>query len=237
MNKQKKPSLYALMPFIMILISMAAVFAFYMNGQWNIKEYMQFHHQIQLFHHQHPFSTPLIFMGIYIVCTLLSIPGIFLLSLLAGYLFTQPYSTLYVLLASTAGSCLLFLLTRSALGCLFYQMPEHHIKSMKQGFQKHAANYLLCLRLIPLFPFWVVNIAGAFFNVRFSTFLWTTVIGMIPSVYFFTQSGEGLEMILQSRDPFTVTSLLNPQLVWGLMGLALLSIVPLFFKQTKNLSH
>jgi uncharacterized membrane protein YdjX (TVP38/TMEM64 family) len=235
MNKTKKPSIYSLIPLALVILSMAALLIFSFSEHWNIKDYIQLHQQIQLFHNQHPVSTPLIFMGIYILCTLLSIPGIFLLSLLAGYLFVQPYSTLYVLIASTAGSCLLFVMTRSALSYLLYKIPEKHLKRMESGFQKHAANYLLCLRLIPLFPFWVVNVAGAFFNVSFYTFFWTTVVGMIPSVYFFTQSGEGLEVLLQSQDPFNLVTFFNSQLGWGLAGLALLSVIPLFFKQSKQL--
>lgn len=233
MDKTKIPSAYSLIPLAILAISMIAVLAHSIYAEWNLQDYIRLHQQIQQFHEEHPLSTPLIFMGIYIVCTLLSIPGIFLLSLLAGYLFSQPFSTLYVLFASTVGSCLLFLMTRSALGYLFYKLPIRYIKKMEHGFHQRAANYLLCLRLVPLFPFWVVNIAGAFFNVSFFTFFWTTLLGMIPSVYFFTESGKGLETLLQAQGDFDLADLLYSQLGRGFIGLALLSIVPLLFKKSK----
>jgi len=90
------------------------------------------------------------------------------------------------------------------------------------------------LRLIPLFPFSIVNLAGAFFGVSFSAFVWTTFIGMIPSVLVYTEAGRGLTLLLNDSDPLHPFHLLNADLFFALAGLALLSLLPIVYKHKRN---
>jgi uncharacterized membrane protein YdjX (TVP38/TMEM64 family) len=183
------------------------------------------------FHQQHPLLTPILFMAAYIFYALLSLPGIFILSLMAGFLFEQPYSTIYVIVAATIGGSLLFLAARTAFGEILYRKAGESLTKMREGFLKNAMNYLLFLRLLPLFPFWLVNVAGAFFTVPFFTFVWTTFVGMIPSVFIYTQAGKGLSTLLSSGEAIHPTSLFNINLVVGLIGLAFLPLLPIFFRK------
>jgi len=73
---------------------------------------------------------------------------------------------------------------------------------MDHGFQNNAASYLLFLRFVPLFPFWLVNLAPAFFKVQLSTYIWTTFVGIIPGSFVYTQAGSGLGVIFDEGAAF-----------------------------------
>ena len=106
--------------------------------------------------------------------------------------------------------------------------------ALKEGFLENAASYLLFLRLFPLFPYWIVNLAGAFFNVRFRTFAWTTFIGMIPSVFIYAQAGQGFAVMLEQAEQPHAAALWNANMIIALIGLSALSLIPLLFSKTKN---
>lgn len=217
--------------FIFSLIMGAYLFAYFHPLSWdNVK---QLHLKLKNFNTLHPIATPLIFISVYILYALLSLPGIFILSLLAGFLFVQPLSTLYVTIAATIGASLLFVIARTAFGKIFYRQFSHSLNRLKDGFRENSVSYLLFLRLIPLFPFWIVNLAGAFFGVSFWAFAWTTFVGMIPSVFIYTQAGKSLTLLLESHDPLNPINLFNPHLMVTLIGLALLTLLPVFFRQSK----
>jgi len=218
-----------LMIFLIILVSYS-LFYFHPPSLIFLKT---LHDKVYFFSIEHPVLTPLFFMGFYIIYAALSLPGIFILSLLSGYLFHQPFSTLYPVCAATIGATILFLLTRTAFGRLFYRYAGETLISLEKGFQDNAASYLLFLRLIPLFPFWLVNIAGAFFRVSMRTFIWTTFVGMIPSTFAYAQAGKGLMDVF---NPAYQGSILNPHLILSLVALALLSLVPLMFKKLRSTS-
>ncbi len=228
-NLQLKPFL----PFIFILFLMAIAYAFAHFHPLTWENLRQLYSSLKNFDEHHPIITALLFIGVYIFYALLSLPGIFILSLIAGFLFIQPFSTLYVTTAATIGSSLLFLASRTAFGELFYRRSAPLLNRFEKGFRENAASYLLFLRLIPLFPFWIVNLAGAFFGVSFWVFAWTTFVGMIPSVFIYTQAGRGFSFLLEQPNPINPIHLFNLHLIIALIGLALLSLLPALFNSIK----
>lgn len=217
-------------PLIIIVILMAAA---YFSGAYkhlsfeNIKAHRE---TIKGFIATNPVWMPILFMLLYIVVVALSLPGGAVLSLLGGFFFGIPLSTLYVVVAATIGATLIFLAARTALGNFLKKKAGPFLSKMEQGFQKNAANYLLFLRFIPLFPFWLVNIAPAFFNVRTSTYIWTTCVGIIPGSYVFTQAGSGLGVIFDQGESFSIDNVFNIQIKIALIVLALFALIPIFVK-------
>lgn len=183
---------------------------------------------------QHPLFVPLLFILSYIIFTALSVPGGIFLSLLGGYLFPQPLSTIYVVFSATCGATLIFLTARTALGDSLRKKAGPFLRKMENGFQKNAASYLLFLRFVPLFPFWIVNLAPAFFGVSLRTFIWTTLVGITPGSVVFTLVGGGLEHIFASDQPFSIDAIFNIQLKTALFLLSLLALVPIIIKRIKN---
>ena len=179
----------------------------------------------------HPVLMPILFMLLYVIVVALSLPGGAVLTLLGGFFFGMPLSVLYVVVAATIGATLIFLAARTALGDFLKKKAGPFLSKMEKGFQKNAASYLLFLRLIPLFPFWLVNLAPAFFNVRTSTYIWTTCVGIIPGSYVFTQAGSGLGAIFDQGKSFSIDTVFNLQIKIALIVLALFALIPIFVKR------
>ncbi len=179
----------------------------------------------------HPILTPLLFMLLYIVVIALSLPGGAILTIVGGFFFEIPLSTLYVVVAATIGATIIFLAARTALGDFLRKRAGPFLGKMEKGFQNNAASYLLFLRLLPLFPFWLVNLAPAFFNVRLSTYIWTTFVGIIPGSYVFTQAGSGLGAIFEQGEAFSIDSIFNTQVKIALVVIALFAFIPIFVKR------
>lgn len=181
--------------------------------------------------HRHYALSVLAFLGVVIAVTALSIPVEGLLALAGGFLFRQPWGTVYTVIASTLGATVIFLVVRTALGAAWRLRATAPFGAMREGFRKNAANYLLFIRFIPFSPFWLVNLIAAFFYVPLLTFVWTTFVGVIPSVFVHVQAGAGLEAVLSSGKEFSLSNVFNWQVRIALIGLALLAVLPVGVKK------
>lgn len=181
--------------------------------------------QILQFTQTHPFLSPIIFIAFYSLITALSIPGAIFVTIIGGYIFPLPYSTLYVLVGATIGASIVFLAAKTALSAFLLRKAQPKaIEKIQKGFEKHASYYLLFLRLVPIFPFWLINILPAFLKVRFSTFLWTTVIGIIPGAYILSSAGRELGKIISTQQEFSIQSFfsLKMKILLALVGILML---------------
>ena len=176
---------------------------------------------------------PTLFILIYIVSTALSIPGAVFLTIIAGFLFGKYLATIYVAIGATIGASILFIAATTAIKDFFIKKAGTLLNKISIGFQKNAKCYLLFLRLIPLFPFWLVNIVPALFKIRFSTFLWTTFFGILPGTFVFAQAGTALESIIK-QDQFELKSIFTFEVTLALVLLAIFMLLPIIFKKLKN---
>jgi uncharacterized membrane protein YdjX (TVP38/TMEM64 family) len=104
---------------------------------------------------------------------------------------------------------------------------------MEAGFNEDALSYLLVLRLIPAFPFFIVNLVPAFLGVSLRTFVIATFLGITPGTFVFASIGAGLGSIFDSMQEFSLKGALTPQVITALVGLALLSLLPVAYKKIK----
>ena len=220
---------------IVILIILIGVAYFMGLGKYVTYDNLKAHHTtLKIFVGAHPFLTPLIFIGFYIVMAALSLPGGAFLSLFGGFLFPQPFSTIYVVIGATIGAALIFLAARSALGEILYKKTGTVFSKMEKGFKENAISYLFFLRFAPLFPFWIVNLAAAFFRVGFWTYLWTTFIGIAPGSFVFTQAGTGLSSIFETGQEFSLATVFNMQIRIALIALGIFALIPILVKKFRK---
>lgn len=179
----------------------------------------------------HPFLSPLIFIGIYILSVVFPLPGSTVLSIVGGYVFSVLWGTFYVMIGAIAGACILFFTARSLFGDVFKKRAGPRLQKLRRGFRKNAWNYMLFLRFVPIFPFWLGSIAPAFFPVSTLSYLWTTVVGLFPGLYAHTQAGAGIKSILEMGQPLTWKTLFTPQVQIALVALAIVALLPLLFKK------
>lgn len=193
-----------------------------------------YHTTLKAFLEAHPVIVPILFCLVYILSTASSIPGAVFLTLIGGYLFPQPFSTIYVVFSATIGASLIFLAARTALGNSLKKKAGPLLKKMEKEFQDNAVSYLLFLRFVPIFPFWLVNIAPSFFGVSLLTFIWTTLVGILPGTLVFTLAGGGLENILDNQEPFSLSTIFNRQIKFALILLGIVSLIPIVWKKLRK---
>ena len=177
--------------------------------------------------------SPLLFMLVYALAVAFSLPGGAVMTIAGGYMFGQILGTLSVVVAATVGATCLFLIARSALGDVLRSKAGSAVARMEAGFRENAFNYLLVLRLVPLFPFWLVNLVPAFLGVRLTTYVTGTFLGIIPGTFVFATVGAGLESVLSQGGELTLSGILTPKVVTALVGLAVLALIPVAYKRIK----
>ncbi len=185
--------------------------------------------ELELYIETHLLLSILIYMGIYIVIVGLSIPGATFMTLTGGFLFGQWIGTGSTVIAATLGASILFLSARLASQDLIKQRAGPFITKMQKGFQENALSYLLTLRLIPIFPFVAINLVAAFLQISFPIFFFGTLIGIIPGTFVYISIGVGLGEVIQQPN-FSPHIILEPKILMALVGLAILSLLPVLYK-------
>jgi uncharacterized membrane protein YdjX (TVP38/TMEM64 family) len=190
----------------------------------------------------------LLFMGVYVAAVALSVPGASVLTVAGGLLFGWFVTGIAVIFSATLGATLFFLVVRTALGSSLVSKTNPKLAAIRDGFARDAFNYLLFLRLVPAFPFWLVNIAAAVSGMRLRTFVAATVIGIIPATFAFAYVGEGLDSVLDaqmkahaaciaerggSACPFdlSLSSLVTTELLIAFAALGVLALVPVALRR------
>jgi uncharacterized membrane protein YdjX (TVP38/TMEM64 family) len=229
MEKIKK-----LIPLFVIFILMIVAYFSGLLKYFSFENLQVHRHQIVAFVSAHWVAASLLYTSIYVAVAALSLPvGVFL-SLLGGFLFPQPFSTLYIVVGATIGATLVFLAAKTALGATLRKKAGGLLTKIEEGFKENGVSYLLFLRLVPLFPFWLVNLAPAFLDVRLSTFMWTTFLGIIPGSFVFAQAGAGLGAILDSNQGFSLEGIFNWQVKIALIALGVFALIPIIIKKVRR---
>jgi uncharacterized membrane protein YdjX (TVP38/TMEM64 family) len=201
------------------------------GGEWLSLESFQAHREQLLGFTQSHFWPFLIGWGLLYAATVaLSLPGGALLSLATGFLFGRWLGTALILVAATAGATAVFALARYLFADAARQQLEKNPAAARllAGFGRDATSYLLFLRLVPAFPFWLVNLAPAFAPVRFSTYLWTTVVGILPGSFVFANLGRSL------GDIRSLHGLVSADVLVSLGLLGVLSLLPIGLRRIRR---
>ena len=170
---------------------------------------------------------------VYALAIALSVPGGAMMTIAGGFLFGWWLATVYVVFAATVGATALFLAARGAVGDRFRARAGPWMKNMEAGFQENALSYLLMLRLIPVFPFFVVNLVPAFLGVTVRTYVIATFFGIIPGCIVFSSVGNGLGAVLDAGGTPDVGIIFEPKIILPLVGLAVLAVMPVVYKKLR----
>ncbi|MBM3951842.1 MAG: TVP38/TMEM64 family protein [Rhodospirillales bacterium] len=171
------------------------------------------------------------FGAVYAAMVAFSIPGALVLTLAGAMLFGAAANAAVVIIAATVGACAVFLAARFGLGEPLRARAGPFLKKMEAGFRANAFSYMLVLRLVPLFPFWLVNLAPAFLGVGLPTFAVATAIGIAPGTVVFSVIGEGLGGVVAAGGDIDPGKILTPTMIAALIALAALALVPVAFKR------
>ena len=172
----------------------------------------------------------LIYIGIYVAVVALSLPGAVVLTLAGGFLFGALAGTALAVTGATVGATLVFLLARRLFGADALDRLGPRAQALGAAIRRNAASYLLVLRLVPLFPFVLVNLVPALVGVRLGVQVATTALGILPGTAVFSLAGAGLGEVLARGEAFDARAVLTPQILAALIGLAALSLAAIPLK-------
>lgn len=228
------PSLFKSRRFWLTMFALGVIFAIHASGlpgSLTLDTLRTNRQEIVTFVSDNYALSALAYIGIYVLVVALSLPSALLLTLSGGFLFGAAAGTVFTLIGATVGATLLFVFARTMMG---ENAMAHFGKTgarLACSIRANAWSYLLVLRLLPLFPFFLVNVIPAFAGVRLSTFVITTFFGIIPATIVFSLSGAGLGDVLGQGNNITINSILTPQIIAALGGLALLALAAIPLKR------
>jgi uncharacterized membrane protein YdjX (TVP38/TMEM64 family) len=179
----------------------------------------------------HAVLAPVTYVLLYIAVVAFSLPGGMVMTISGGFLFGFVAGGIYAVAAATLGATALFLIAKTSIGDFLLAKAGGTVQKMQQGFADNALSYLFVLRLIPVFPFFLVNLAPAFLGVSLHIYLIATFFGIMPATFVFALAGSGLGSVLDQGKDVTVSGIFTPEIMVALSGLALLSLLPVLYKR------
>ena len=243
-------------PLLLLLGACAFVFAMGWHRYLTLEELASRRGQLSDMIAAHPVVSIVAFIAIYAAVVALSLPGGAVMTVAGGFLFGWLLGGLAAIVAATSGAIVIFLVARSTLGEALAGRATPWLERLRQGFQENAFSYLLFLRLVPAFPFWLVNLAPALLGVSFTTYAIATVIGIVPGTFAYSVAGRGLDSLVEAQQaahqsclakmgsnaqescPFVLDpkALLTPELIAGLVALGVVALIPLLIKRFRRAS-
>ena len=167
----------------------------------------------------------------YALMAAFSIPGGALATIVGGYLFGLWLGVAASVIGATIGAVAVFLAARTALADFLRAKTGGALRRMEDGFRRNAFSYLLVLRLVPIFPFWLVNLVPAFSGVPLRTYALATLIGIVPGSFVFASVGNGLGALLDRGETPDLKIVFQWDILLPILGLALLALLPVLLKR------
>jgi uncharacterized membrane protein YdjX (TVP38/TMEM64 family) len=170
--------------------------------------------EITAYREDNPIKSILIYASIYIVATAASIPGALVLTLLGGAIFGFYIGSLVVVISATIGATIAFLLARYLFDDLVKQKMGERLAKIRENFRKEGALYLFSMRLVPVFPFFAINLLMGLTSIKTSTYAIASLVGMAPATMVFVNAGTKLAKL------DSLKGLLSPAIIASFLLLA-----------------
>lgn len=224
------------LPLLILIVGLAAAWAFGLRRELSWEALAAHLASLHAVVAAHPIAAPVGYTLLYVIATALSVPEAALLSIAGGVLFGTVLGSVCVVLGGTSGAVLLFLAARSALAEPLRRRAAPLLDRVRPGLERDGFSYLLSLRLLPIVPFWLANLAPALVGMRLAPFFLATLIGIVPGVLFFVSLGAGLGDVLALGGQPDLSEILSPAVLLPRIGLALLALLPVLWRKWRR-SH
>jgi uncharacterized membrane protein YdjX (TVP38/TMEM64 family) len=237
-------------PLALLVLLGALVFTMGWHRELTLETLVRHRMTIADFVDAHLFGALATFAALYVAVVSLSLPGATILTVVGGLLFGVIIGGLVATISATLGATVIFLIARSAIGDFLVRRAGPRLATLAEGFRDDAFHYLLFLRLVPLFPFFLVNLAPAIVGVRLPPFLAATALGILPATFVFALAGAGLDSAIDAQVDvyklcvaegrsacavnFDIRDAVNPKLIAALAGLGLIALIPLVAKKLRQ---
>lgn len=246
-DDKRQPLWRRYLPLAILALAMAGAYAAGLHRYLGLDAVLQNREQLQQAVAANRPVALLAFAGFYVLSVALSFPGAVLLTLVGGFLFGGVLGGAVVVVSATLGAIIVFMVARSALGEALQRKAGPALARILDGFKSDAASYLLFLRLVPAFPFWLVNLAAALGGVSLPVFAWTTLVGIIPGTLAFAVAGAGLDSVIAAQQGaraacqaagradcaqgLDLKAILTPQLLIAFVLLGCVALIPVIWRR------
>lgn len=230
-------SLRRLLPVLILVCGLVLFFALGLGDYLSFEELREHRNWLAAQVDRYGMAADLAFVVIYAVATAFSLPLGWLLTVFGGFVFGTLAATVCVVLGATIGAVCLFLAARYAFYDALHAKAGPALLKMEQGFKENALSYLLFLRLVPLFPFWLVNLVPGLLGVPLRVYVIATAIGIIPGTYVYASVGNGLGQIIEAGGTLDPSLIYDEDVLIPLLGLAILALLPVGYKAWKRRQH
>ena len=238
----KRPAVLRFWPLLLLVLAMLLAFVLGLHKYLSLELIVDRRATLKAFVADHWATALAIYALVYVVAVALSLPGGLVLTVLGGFLFGWLVGGIVALLAATIGACGLFLIARTSLGTFLSSRAGPALQRLSRGFREDAVSYLLFLRLVPLFPFWLVNLAPSLVGVPFRVYALTTVVGILPATVAFALAGASLDNLVaaqreayqaclaaggtECKMTFSAEAVLSRELAVLFVALAVVALIP-----------
>lgn len=185
--------------------------------------------KLQSYVNSHFAFSAMLFILIYTISVSMSVPGAAVLTLAGGFLFGIIKGVIFVNISATTGAMVIFLISRHLAGNYLQKKYGKNLEKFNRELEKNGVYYLLTLRLIPVFPFFLINIMAGLSNIKPLVFAWTTALGIIPGSFLYCMAGRRIGELQSVKDIFTKETFLVMVL------LAFFALIPVIISKIKSL--
>ncbi len=218
-------------PLLILALVLGLFFAFDLGRFLSFETLAEYRASLLSWVNGHAILAPVAYLLLYIAVVAFSLPGGLVMTVSGGFLFGFVAGGIYAVTGATLGATALFLIAKTSVGDYLLAKAGGRIQKMQQGFAENALSYLFVLRLIPIFPFFLVNLAPAFLGVSLRIYLIATFFGIMPASFIFALAGSGLGSVLDQGKDITVSGIFTPEIIAAFSGLALLALLPVAYKR------
>lgn len=229
-RKAGRLSLGRLALLVFILAAIGLFFMLDLDRYLSFETLRENRHALLAWREQNQIMAVLIFILAYAAVVALSLPGAVWMTIGGGFLFGTILSTFIVVIGATIGATAIFLAARYALHNYLRNKAGPMVRKMEDGFRENALSYLLFLRLVPVFPFWLVNLVPAFLGVPLRTYVIGTFVGIIPGSFVYSSVGNGLGAVFEAGGRPDLSIIFTPAILLPIIGLAVLALLPIAYK-------
>lgn len=225
------------LPLLLLLLAVVAVFASGATRYLSLESLKTNEALLRGFVADHLALSLLAFICVYAAATAVSIPGALILTLAGGFLFGTWLGGSATVIGATIGAILVFAIVRTSLGTALRERAEAsggRLKAVMDGVRDGAFGYILTLRLIPLAPFWLVNVASALANAPLRAYALATLIGIMPGTFIYSSVGAGIGQVLARGGEPNLKIIFEPYVIGPLVALGLLSLGTTLFQRFRG---
>jgi uncharacterized membrane protein YdjX (TVP38/TMEM64 family) len=228
------PMLRRLLPLAILLVGLALFLLFGLERYFSFEMLSRHHAELAAWVADNMAPAMLIFVLLYALAVAFSLPIAVVITPVGGFLFGIWLGSLLSVIGATLGSVAVFLAARTAFYDLFRARAGATLARLEDGFRRDSFNYLLFLRLVPVFPFWLVNIVPALLGMRPGPYTLATLIGIVPGAVVYASVGASFGMLIERGERPDFGVIFEWRFLLPLLGLAALSLVPVLYTRLRG---